>query len=106
MMTETRSNMVGYAAEPAALEALAACWPEFSRRELLRLRFEMYCRQVGYHRPPAAVSAATDALCATLLAEVKVPKRVVPQPRPLMGVPSLWAEWVERKRAVCRACAA
>jgi hypothetical protein len=66
--------------EPADL---APRWPQFSERELARLRFLVYRRQTGRIRPPAPVCAEVDALCAALLTtagppDPKPPKRPIP----------------------------
>jgi hypothetical protein len=93
------------------LPALAARWPQFSVRELSRLRFQLHRRRTGRIRPPAAVRADTEALCAALLGgtsppapaapQLQPPVRAAPRPQPPipMGVPPLWAAWAAQQRA-------
>jgi hypothetical protein len=62
---------------------LAMRWPQFSERELARLRFLLYRRQMRRIRPPAPVRVEVDTLCASLLAtsvlpDPKPPKRPIP----------------------------
>ena len=62
----------------------ATRWPQFSARELARLRFLLYRRQTGRIRPPVPVRAEVDALCAALLAtsdppDPQPPKRPFPR---------------------------
>ena len=65
------------------LADLATRWPQLSERELARLRFLVYRRQMGRIRPPAPVRAEVDALCTALLAtsgppDPQPPKRSIP----------------------------
>jgi len=92
------------------LGALATRWPQFSARELDRLRFLVYLRQTGRIHRPAPVRAEVDALCAALLTypappDPAPPRRstggAVPSPAPARraapaGVPPMWAAWSEK----------
>jgi hypothetical protein len=82
------------------LKALEARWPQFSVRELYRLRFLLYRRRTGRIRPPAPVRADTEVLCAALLGGTSPPAREAlrPQSSHTIGVPPLWAAWAAQQR--------
>lgn len=91
------------------LGALATRWPQFSARELDRLRFLVYLRQTGRIHRPAPVRAEVDALCTALLTDPGRPDPGPPRrptggavpPAPPRraapgGVPPMWAAWSEK----------
>jgi hypothetical protein len=99
MSTSSTTPATAEAQQEQDLAALAARWPQFSSRELARLRFHVYRRRTRRIRPPAPVSAETDALCAALLAGAAAPDPAAQPPIPA-GVPPMWASWAERQRAL------
>ena len=74
-------DMLTTRTEPADLTTR---WPQFSARELARLRFLVYRRQMGRIRPSVPVRAEVDALCAALLA-TSGPRDPQPPKRPIPG---------------------
>lgn len=90
----------------------ATRWPQFTAREVGRLRFLAYCRRTGRLRRPTPVSVEVEALGAGLLADPAWPDAggrqtmrptvyaaLAPTPARqsvLGGVPATWAAWSER----------
>lgn len=78
-------------------------WPLLSTAELRRLRFLAYLRRTGRIRPPAPVSAETNALCASLLSDAPALPSAAPRGQRSRatvqgGLPPLWYTWAETQR--------
>jgi hypothetical protein len=81
-------------------------WPQFSERELGRLRFLAHRCQMGGLRRPAPVRAEVEALCTSLLANLEQPDPEPPRYSVAQlgsaysaargSVPLLWAAWAEK----------